>query len=244
MLNWTIWLQIGKCLNEGLNNIKTGLKGLPNIAESIIINRDLALAKYNKTRIHFSHVSTAESVSLIKKAKKEGIKVTADASIMHLLFNDEKILEFDSSFKCNPPLRSKKDQEALISGLKDGTIDAICTDHYAQDSESKIVEFDQAEYGISTAQWTFAKAYEKLAQLIGLETLTEAFTSSPRAILEIEKNEIEVGNSANFMVFSEDQTWNLDSKSNKSKSVNSPFFNTEIKGKVIACGVNKDITLY
>jgi len=231
-------------VSEGLNNLKTGLKGLPNIAESIMVNRDLALAQYNETKIHFSHISTAESVTLIKKAKKEGIKVTADVSIMHLLFNDESTLDFDSNYKCNPPLRSRKDQEALIKGLKDGTLDAICTDHNAQDKESKIVEFDQAEYGIISSQWAFSKAYETLATPIGEERLVELFTTSPMSIIGLKQQGIKQGNKANFMVFSRDKKWQFDSTTNKSKSSNSPFLGSAIIGKVIACGVGKEIKIY
>lgn len=231
-------------VSEGFNNLKTGLKGLPNIAESIMVNRDIALAQYNDTKIHFSHISTAESVELIRKAKAIGIKVTADASIMHLLFNDENTLEFDSNFKCNPPLRSRKDQMALIQGLKDGTLDAICTDHYAQDKESKIVEFDHADYGVISSQWAFAKAYEKLALLIGKERLIALFTSKPRKIVGLKQQEIKIGNQADFMVFCEDQEWQFNAASNKSKSSNCPFMEQTIKGKVVASGVGERIKLY
>ena len=220
---------------------KTGLKGLPNLAESVLVNRDLALADYNETKIHFSHISTAESVKLIKEAKKKGISVTADVSIMHLLFNDEDILEFDSNFKCNPPLRSKKDQEALIKGLKDGVIDAICTDHNAQDTESKKVEFDNALFGTSTAQWTFSKAYEKLVKGLGQERVIELFTSRPCEILGKENNIIKEGETVNFTLFSPKEEWEFNATSNQSKSLNSPFLQSKIRGKIIATGRNKDI---
>lgn len=229
---------------EGINNLKTGLKGLPTLAESILVQRDIALAEYNNTKVHFSHVSSSESVQMIKEAKKKGISVTADVSIMHLLFDDSDILDFDTNFKCNPPLRSKENQLSIIEGLKDGTIDAICTDHTAQDRESKIVEFDQSHFGATTIQWSFSKAYEKLKEGMELSKIINLFTHNPNQILGLNHHEINIGNKPNLIVFDPNKTWSFDSNTNLSKSINSPLWNKNIQGKIIGIYTLNSLTIY
>lgn len=219
-------------MSEGLVNIKTGMKGLPKLAETMIVNRDIALAEYNGVAIHFSHLSCAESVELIRAAKKKKLPVTADVSIMHLLFSDDNISTFDSNFKVTPPLRGQADKDALLEGLKDGTLDAIVSDHLPQDVESKVLEYNYAEFGTSTIQWSGCAAAELLNG--SEESFVNSVSINPRTILGLPESIIEKGNEVSLTVFNKKSTWTLDRKSNQSKSNNSPFFGTEIKGKVEA----------
>lgn len=216
-------------MNEGLMSTYLGMKGNPSLAEELMISRDLYLAEYNDSRIHFSTISSAKSVDLIRKAKKAGIKVSCDVAVHHLIFTEDDLEGFESNFKVKPPLRTKKDQKALIAGLKDGTIDAIVTQHSPHEIEFKNVEFEIAAYGINGLQSALPVA---LKAGLSLETIVEKMAISPRNILGISNPELKTGNSANFILFNAEEEWVLNEESNRSKSSNSPFFGQMLKGKV------------
>ena len=175
-------------------------------------------------------ISSAGAVERIKKAKAEGLKVTADVGIHHLIFTDESLMDYDTSFKVNPPFRTEKDRLALIKGLEDGTIDAIVSDHQPHDQESKQLEFDLADFGIIGLQ-TF---YPALLKALGKRTeeCIERITATPRKILGLKENSVVEGGDC-LTLFSPQITWSYNGKTNKSKSVASPFFNQEMTGKVI-----------
>src|SRR6195952_5988245 len=145
-------------VHEGEMSTLLGMKGIPSLAEELMIARDLYLAEYTESKIHFSTISTVRSVELIRDAKKKGLRVTCDVAVHHLLLTDEALMGFDSQYKVKPPLRTKKDVSALIKGLKDGTIDAIVTQHTPHEVEFKDVEFEMAEYGIIALQTAFSTA--------------------------------------------------------------------------------------
>jgi dihydroorotase len=145
-------------MNEGITSTKLGLRGIPAMAEEMQLARDLKLCEYTDAKIHFSTLTTAESVKMIRDAKKKGLRVTADTSSYHLLLDDTELECFDSNLKVNPPLRSKKDIKALRKAVKDGTIDVICSDHFPQDIESKKCEFDLAAFGMVNLQTSFSAA--------------------------------------------------------------------------------------
>jgi len=216
-------------MNEGLMSTYLGMKGNPSLAEELMISRDLYLAEYNDARIHFSTISSVKSVDLIRKAKKAGIKVTCDVAVHHLLFTEDELKGFESNFKVKPPLRTKKDQSALIAGLKDGTIDAIVTQHTPHEIEFKNVEFEIASYGIIGLQTALPVA---LKAGLSLETIIEKMAVAPRNILGISIPELKTGNSANFILFNPQEEWVLNEDSNRSKSSNSPFFGKKLIGKV------------
>ena len=216
-------------MNEGLMSTYLGMKGNPSLAEELMISRDLYLAEYNDSRIHFSTISSAKSVDLIRKAKKAGIKVSCDVAVHHLIFTEDDLEGFDSNFKMKPPLRTKKDQKALIAGLKDGTIDAIVSQHCPHEIEFKNVEFEIASYGITGLQTAFPVA---LKAGLSLETIIEKMAVAPRNILGISIPELKTGNSANFILINPEEEWELNEESNRSKSSNSPFFGQSLKGKV------------
>ena len=216
-------------MNEGLMSTYLGMKGNPSLAEELMIARDLYLAEYNDSRIHFSTISSVKSVDLIREAKKAGVKVSCDVAVHHLLFTEDELEGFESNFKVKPPFRTKKDQTALIAGLKDGTIDAIVTQHSPHEIEFKNVEFEIASYGIIGLQTALPVA---LKAGLSLEMIIEKMAIAPRNILGISIPELKTGNSANFILFNPEEEWVLNEDSNRSKSSNSPFFDKKLIGKV------------
>jgi len=223
-------------VNEGEMSTLLGMKGIPSLAEELMIARDLYLAEYTGSRIHFSTISTVRSVELIRDAKKKGLQVTCDVAVHHLLLTDEALAGFDSQYKVKPPLRTKKDVNALIKGLKDGTIDAIVTQHTPHEVEFKDVEFEVAEYGIIALQTAFSIA---LQAGLDMELIVEKLAVNPRRILNIDAAFIAEGQKANLALLDVDATWDYTKKNNKSKSYNSPFIGHNLKGKaLLVCNNN------
>lgn len=217
-------------INESKNSVLLGMKGLPALAEEMHISRDIFLATYNETKIHISNISTAGSVALIRKAKKDGVQVTCDVTAHHLVFTEELLNDFDSNYKVKPPLRGKADVKALIAGLKDGTIDSITSQHRPEEIEFKNVEFEIAHYGIIALQTVLP-----LLLRAGLEVslIAEKLAINPRKLLNLNIPIIEEGAEANFTIFSTDKKWMYNASSNYSKSANNPLMGTELTGKVI-----------
>jgi dihydroorotase len=225
-------------VHEGPAATTLGLKGSPAIAEEIMINRDLSLATYADSPIHFSTVSTKGSVDLIRKAKAAGLKVTADVSATHLLLNDESLNGFDSVYKVKPPLRGEEDRQALIDGLVDGTIDCICSDHMPQDVENKRKEFELAAFGAGGIETAFAAARTATKDKLSVPELISKFTVHSRVCAGIKTTIIEENQPANLTVFDPDISWTVEEKFLKSKSKNNPFINRELTGKPV-CVINK-----
>lgn len=243
------------CMNEGKMSTMLGMKGMPKIAEELMITRDLKLLEYVntdhtplnkrdltgqadkntnlKSTLHFSHISVSESVNLIRKAKAKGLNVTCDIAAHQIAFDDTALSTFDTNFKVNPPFRNKEDIKALWKGLADGTIDAIVSDHNPQDEESKKLEFDLAEFGIIGLETAFS-VINTYNSTMKLEKLIEKFTCNPRKILGVEMPKIEQGQPANLTLFDPDKEWIFTEEKIKSKSKNSPFIGKKLKGKVIA----------
>ncbi|GAA4791119.1 dihydroorotase [Olivibacter ginsenosidimutans] len=216
-------------MNEGEVSTYLGIKGNPNLAEEIMIARDLALAVYHGAPIHFSTISTSGSVALIREAKQKGIRVTCDVSAHHLVLTDDLVKSFDSHYKVNPPLRTQADIEALKTGLLDGTIDAIVSQHTPQEVEYKRVEFEIAKNGIIALQTVLPLV---LRAGLPLVTLIEKLAINPRKILNIPLPRLDVGEMANLVLFNPEEKWIFDAQTNKSKSGNSPFYQSELTGKV------------
>ena len=216
-------------MNEGVMSTFLGMKGNPSLAEELMVSRDLYLAEYNDARIHFSTISTERTVDLIRKAKKAGVKVTCDVAAHQLVFTEENLEGFDSQFKVKPPLRTKADQKALIAGLKDGTIDAIVSQHTPHEIEFKDVEFEIASFGVIGLQTVLPLA---LKSGLSPEQIVEKLAISPRKLMGIEIPSFDLGISANFILFNPLEKWTLNEDSNKSKSFNSPLMGQELTGKV------------
>lgn len=226
----------GGQMHEGINSTLLGMKGMPAMAEEMAIARDLRLLRYAGGRIHFSCISSAAGVELIRQAKKEGLAVSCDVAAAQLLFTDSTLLDFDTDYKLDPPLRTDEDRRALLAGLQDGTIDAIVSDHQPQDTESKKLEFDLADFGIISLQTLYAS----LCSLEELDAslLVEKLALAPRRILGLPQPQIKAGEAADFTLFSPDHRWTFREEDNLSKGINSPFFNQEFKGKVLGVFAN------
>lgn len=227
------FLSSGGVVHEGLKSTENGLQGLPSIAEEIGIQRLLKLAEYTEQAIHFTSVSTTEGVDLIRKAKKQGIRVTCGVSIANLFFNDQVISRFDSNFKLNPPLREEKVRKALIEGLANGIIDVVVSDHWPQNIESKECEFEAAEFGMNTLESAFGMLRTATRDKIEVEDLVEILTQNPRKILGVDVPIIQEKQLANLTVFQADQNWEYNVKNSVSLSRNSSL-NGELCGKIVA----------
>ncbi len=216
-------------VNESANSVLLGMKGVPALAEEMQISRDIFLATYHNAPIHISNVSTAGAVALIKKAKKDGVQITCDVAAHQLIFTEELLNGFDSNYKVKPPLRGKADQKALINGLKDGTIDAISSQHRPHEIEFKDVEFEIAAYGIIALQTVLP-----LLIKAGLDAnlITEKLAINPRKILKLDIPVLKVGEAANFVVYHPAQKWDYNVANNASKSKNSPLLGNTLTGKV------------
>lgn len=219
----------GTQMNEGVVSTYLGMKGNPNLSEALMVSRDLFLAEYNEAPIHFTTISTAESVELIKKAKAKGVKVTCDVAAHNLVFIDEEVKGFDSNYKVNPPLRTSKDIKALLKGLKDGVVDAVVSQHTPHEIEFKNVEFHIAKNGITGLQTALP-----LLVKAGLneELIVEKLAINPRKIVGLPVPSFEKGSVANLVVFNTADKWSFDAISNKSKGNNNPLFGQELTGKV------------
>jgi dihydroorotase len=216
-------------MNEGATSTYLGMKGIPSLAEEVMVARDLYLAAYNDSAIHFSTISTLHSVELIRQAKKKGIKVTCDVAAHHLVLTEEMVVGFDSNYKVKPPLRTKADLKALLAGLKDGTIDAIVSQHTPHEVEFKNVEFEIASYGIAGLQTVLPLV---IRAGLGPKEIIEKIAVNPRKILRLPIPFIEEGQPANLVLFDTDTSWTFNQENNRSKSANSPFINQLLKGKV------------
>ncbi len=230
-------------MHEGVSSTYLGMKGIPSLAEQMGIIRDLELMTYAGGKVHFSGISTERSVQLIREAKARGMAVTADIAAHQLAFTDEDLKDFDTNLKVKPPFRSAKDVEALIAGLKDGTIDVITSDHQPQDEESKRLEFDMAEFGMIGLETAFAVA-NTFRKDMDLVQLIEKLTTNPRKILKINQPKIAVGEIANLTLFAPEQTWTYRLQDVQSQSKNSPFIGKELKGKVLGVFNKKQQKLF
>ncbi len=230
-------------INEGIVSTNLGLESIPHLAEEIQISRDLFLADYNSSPIHFATISSAKSVELIKKAKENNIKVTSDIAAHQLLFTDESTSDFDSNFKVLPPFRLKKDIEGLIKGLTENTISVICSDHTPVEIEDKEKEFDLAKFGIINLQTAFPSMLTKLAPELGLDLIIDKMAIEPRKILNLPVPTIQENEKANFVLYNPSQKWVFNKKDVVSKSKNSPYFGFEFTGKVFGVFNNSKLNI-
>lgn len=228
-------------INESKNSVLLGMKGLPGLAEEMHIARDIYLAAYHDAPIHISTISTAGAVVLIKKAKKDGVKISCDVAAHQLVFSEDLLNDFDSNYKVKPPLRGKADQKALIAGLKDGTIDAISSQHRPHEIEFKAVEFEIAAYGIIALQTVLPLL---LKAGLSVSLIAEKLAINPRKLLKLAVPVIKIGEEANFTVYHPQQEWEYNVTNNASKSNNSPLLGKTLTGKVQLVYNNKQFQVY
>ena len=221
-------------MHEGKVSAQLGLKGIPRESEEILVARDIALVQLTGGRVHFAHISSKGSVDLIRNAKKRGVNVTAEVTPHHLMLDDTAVLGFKTNAKMNPPLTEKVDIEALKEGLKDGTIDAIATDHAPHGSIDKDVEFDQAAFGVSGLETAFPLCLKLVEEkVLSLSELVSKFTLNPSKILKIKHVGIKAGNIADIAFFDLEKTWEVDPAKFHSKGKNTPFVGWKLKGKAV-----------
>ncbi|MDO8368548.1 MAG: dihydroorotase [Saprospiraceae bacterium] len=223
----------GGQMHEGVMSTSLGLKGLPALAEELMVQRDLSLLEYSEGRLHIHLISTARSVALIRGAKKAGLPVTCSVAVANLCFTDEKLADFDSNWKVVPPLRSVSDTAALLEGLADGTIDFICSNHTPWHEEAKNLEFTYAEFGMIGLETVFALCRTYLSKSLTVNDLVEKMSLAPRRVLNLPVPKIAQGERAELSVFDPDFEWVLKAKNIHSKSHNTPFIGQTFKGKIL-----------
>ncbi len=223
-------LSEGALMHEGNVSTTLGLKGIPYLAEELIVQRDIELVKYTGGKLHFSAISSKGSVELIRKAKKQGLEITADVAFANLCFTDEDLLEYDSNFKLFPPLRSKQDQKALWAGIEDGTIDAIVSNHQPQNKENKEVEFEYAQPGMITLQTLLPILLKNKPASVQIGSVIHALSSAPRKVLGIQNCTIQKDGIASLCLFDPKLVWTFEF--NHSKSENTPFLKKKIQGAI------------
>ena len=228
-------LSRGGVMHEGLVSLVLGLTGMPAAAEEVMIGRDIALAEVTGGRLHVMHVSTARGVELIRAAKARGTRVTAEACPHHFTLTDESLRGFDSNAKMSPPLRTAVDVEAIISGLVDGAIDCIATDHAPHAPEKKMLEIDRAPFGILGLETALGLSITRLVATgrIGWPRLVEAMSLLPAQILGVTRGTLRTGAIADITLINPDLSWRVDVDKFCSKSVNSPFQGWVLKGRAV-----------
>ncbi|MDX1277566.1 dihydroorotase family protein [Oceanihabitans sediminis] len=225
-------------VNENITSTKLGLKGNPNLAEALQVARDLFLLEYTNGKLHIPTISTAEAVDLIREAKKKKLDVSCSVAIHNLFFTDEVLTSFDTKYKVQPPLRTKKDVEALIEGVKDGTIDMVTSDHNPLNIELKNIEFDYASYGTIGLESAFGVLNSLFSTKKTISLLTKG-----KDRFGIENTSISIGNKANMSLFNPNHKYTFEKSHIHSKSKNSIFLNTELKGSVYGIIANKKMIL-
>jgi dihydroorotase len=226
----------GGQMNEGIISTRLGLPGMPAAAEDSMVARNIALAELTGARLHLCHLSTAGSVELVRAAKKKGLRVTAEVTPHHLTLTEEKVMGYDSNAKVNPPLRTQKDIEALIEGLKDNTIDAIATDHAPHTEVEKQSEFAYAPFGISILETALGMLMSLVqSNKLDIDALISKMTCEPAAIIGEKFGKLgtlEVGSPADITLFDPDLEWVVDTNKFASRGKNTPLGGITLKGKV------------
>ena len=227
-------LQNHGVMNEGNISTMLGLKGIPSLAEEMMVDRDLNICDYTESKVHLSYLSTKKSISKIRKAKEEKLNISCDVALHNIFLTENKLNNFDSRFKVLPPLRTNEDNQAIIDGLKDGTIDVITSDHAPQENENKKIEFDNAEFGIIGLETAFGLINKNLEKHLSLHEIIDKISTNPRKVLGIDQNIIEEGSIANLTLFDPKKEWEFKESDIQSKSKNSPFIGDQLKGKALA----------
>ena len=233
----------GGVVNEGYNSTLCGLKGQPRAVEDIMIARDICLARSLDLPVHICHVSTYSGVDIIRAAKADGVKVTAETCPHYFILTDDIITDFNTNTKVSPPVREERDRQAIIEGLKDGTLDCIVTDHAPHSKKDKEVEYNLAAFGMSGIETSFALSYTHLVRS-GALTLPELMcrmSLAPASVLGLEGGEIKVGAPADLAVVDLEEKYVIDGEKFFSKGKNTPFNGYEVYGRVCMTFVGGDI---
>ena len=232
-------------MNEGHRSAMLGMKGRPTVAEDIAVARDILLAEYADARVHVAHISSGRAVDLVRKAKKRGVKVTAEVTPQHLTMTDECVCLSDSSTKINPPLRTRADMEAVLAGLKDGTIDMIVTDHSPHAQEEKDQEYCYAPSGFPGLETALGVMLTDLYHTgkLSLQEIIEKMTWAPAKVFGLQAGSLAKGMPADITVIDPELCWTVDEKKFYTKGSHSPFIGRELKGKAVMTLVDGNIVM-
>lgn len=226
-----ISLSEGGVMNEGRLSVELGLRGIPGIAEDIMVARDIMLSELTGGRLHIAHVSTEGSVRLIRQTKERGIRVTAETCPHYFTITEDAVKGYNTNAKVNPPLRTKKDVEAIIEGLKDGTIDVIATDHAPHHRDEKLQEFDKSPFGISGVETALSLSLKLVHEgFLSMSKMVEKLALNPARILGIKAGTLKVGSSADITILDLNKDFKVDPEKFLSKGKNTPFEGWTLKG--------------
>ncbi len=227
-------LSHGGHVHEGRVAAEVGFAGYPSVAESVAVERDLALAAYEAQPVHVLHLSAAESVEALRRARAAGVGASGEATPHHLVLTDEAVRSLDSNVKMNPPLRSERDRQALLEGLRDGTIEAIATDHAPHAIHEKEVPFEEAPFGVTGLETAFAALYTHLVQpgLLSLEALLDRMSAGPARIFGLERPRVATGAQANLVLLDLGGEWTVGEQPFRSRSGNSWLLGSTLNGAV------------
>ena len=224
----------GGCMNEGMVSTELGLKGMPTEAEDIMVYRDIALLEKTGGRLHVAHISSKNSVDLVRQAKSRGLSVTCEVAPHHFTLTDEAVRGYDTNTKMSPPLRAIDDVEAIKEGLQDGTIDIIATDHAPHDIADKQVEYQNACFGIVGLETALPLSLKLVDEkILSMGDIIKKLTSTPADIFNLKAGSLSLGNEADILIFNPNLEYSIDISKFHSKSKNSPFDGWKVKGKVI-----------
>ncbi|MCW5771922.1 MAG: dihydroorotase [Rhodospirillaceae bacterium] len=224
----------GGAMNEGETSMRLGLPGIPAMAEVLMIERDLRLVEMTGARLHLMHVSTADGIEAIRRAKARGLRITCDTAPHYFTLTENDIGDYRTFCKVSPPLRTVRDRDAVVAGLADGTIDAIASDHAPQDQDTKRVPFAQAEFGVVGLETLLPLSLSLYHQgRLSLLDVLAKLTAAPASILRLPLGRIAKGSPADLVLFDPDRPWTIDAKRFRSKSKNSPFDEMPVQGKVV-----------
>jgi len=232
-------------MNEGNRSAMLGMKGRPTVAEDIAVARDILLAEYADAKIHIAHISSKNAVEIVRQAKKRGVKVTAEVTPQHLTMTDDLVNAFDTSTKVNPPLRSKQHLAAMIEGLKDGTIDAIVTDHSPHAYEEKDVEYNYAPSGFPGLETAVGVLLTDLYHegKLDLPEIIEKMTYGPAKVFDLAAGVLDVGAAADVTIIDPNLNWTVDAEKFYTRGTHSPFLGRHLKGKAVMTIVDGKIVM-
>jgi dihydroorotase len=227
-------------MHEGFYSTKLGIQGIPALSEEIMVARDIMLTEFTGGRFHICHISSQGSVELVRQAKAKGLEVTCEVTPHHFTLTDKEVESYDTNTKMSPPLRSENDRQAIIDGLKDGTIDAIATDHAPHSIEEKESEYIYAPFGITGLETALGLIISQLldTKILTLKDIYDRCVKNPRDILKLDVPKIKVGESANLTLFNLKENWTYNDSISFSKSKNTPFKDYSLSGRGV-CVINK-----
>jgi dihydroorotase len=227
-------LSRGAHVHEGAVAAELGFTGYPSVAESLMVERDLALAAYEEQPLHLLHLSAAESVAALRRGRAAGVRVTAEVTPHHLVLTDEAVRTLDPNVKMNPPLRAERDRVALLDALRDGTIDAIATDHAPHARHEKEVPFEAAPFGVTGLETAFSVLYTRLVRpgLLPLATLLERMSAGPARVFGVDRPRVAVGARANLVLLDLEREWQVGEGGFRSRSHNSWLLGQKLRGSV------------